>query len=53
MEDKETPNAPTKEDQQLAEFARAFAKKYGVVLDEPIPERLVDLIQRLKEVRSE
>lgn len=51
LDEKDAPSAPSKAEKQLSEFVSAFSKKYGFVLEEPIPERLADLIQRLKEIK--
>ena len=53
MDDKDSPKKPTEEERQVSDFAKAFAEKYGFVFDEPVPDRLADLIERLKEIKSE
>jgi len=42
----ETPEKT--EEEQVTEFHRKLAEKYGTDFDEPIPRRLKDLIYRLK-----
>ena len=53
VDEEETPKKSAEEERQLSEFAKVLAEKYGVVFDEPIPERLADLIRRLREIRSD
>ena len=38
-------------EQQISDFARKLAKKYNTVFDEPVPDQLADLIQRLRELK--
>ena len=38
-------------ERQLSEFRRKLTDKYDAVFDEPMPERLVDLIHRLREIK--
>ncbi|MEM7327382.1 MAG: hypothetical protein AAF437_01505 [Pseudomonadota bacterium] len=53
MDDNDTPQKPTEAEEPLVEFARMLSEKYGDVFDEPIPERLAELVQRLREIKSD
>lgn len=45
------PRIPS-DDDKLAEFEDQVRRKYGVTVDEPLPDRLADLVLRLGELRK-
>lgn len=52
MGNEENKDGQTEDQNEFSEFSKRLEEKYADVFDEPIPERLAELIRRLKEIKS-
>ena len=47
MMDDQNKKSEKTEEEQVSEFLRKLSEKYGTDFDEPVPQKLSDLIQKL------
>lgn len=52
MSEEENRKTEKDNEHQLSEFRRRLSEKYEAVFDEPMPDRLVELILRLREIKQ-